>query len=81
MAVRRRRAKLRWMRRILLVASLAGVAIGAAAAGSGPAWKPLPKAPIVGRIAAGTVWTGREMIVWGGVARTGSIRDVGDGAA
>jgi hypothetical protein len=46
-----------------------------------PSWRPLPAAPIGGRIAAGAVWTGQEMIVWGGVARTGTIEPVGDGAA
>lgn len=44
-------------------------------------WRPLPKAPIVGRIGAGVVWTGEEMIVWGGVSRQGTIEPVGDGAA
>ena len=40
----------------------------------------MPKAPIVGRIGANAVWTGDEVIVWGGVARGGSIEAVGDGA-
>jgi hypothetical protein len=44
-------------------------------------WRPLPKAPIVGRIGAGVVWTGEEMIVWGGVSRRGAIEPVRDGAA
>jgi len=35
----------------------------------------------VGRIGAGAVWTGEEMIVWGGVSRRGTIEPVGDGAA
>lgn len=44
-------------------------------------WRLLPKAPIVGRIGAGVVWTGEEMIVWGGVSRGGAIEAVADGAA
>ena len=48
-----------------------------------PAWRLLPPAPIVGRIGAGVVWTGREVIVWGGLPRSGEARfeRVGDGAA
>lgn len=41
----------------------------------------MPKAPIVGRIGADAVWTGDEVIVWGGVARSRNIEAVGDGAA
>ena len=45
-------------------------------------WAPLPAAPIAGRIAAGAVWTGREMVVWGGVARgSGTPSAASDGAA
>ncbi len=48
-----------------------------------PTWQALPAAPIVGRIGAGVVWSGREMIVWGGLPSTGEIgmTVVGDGAA
>src|SRR4249919_3696805 len=46
-----------------------------------PTWQALAKAPIAGRIGAGTVWTGDEMVVWGGVVRAGSIEAAGDGAA
>lgn len=45
-----------------------------------PTWRALPTAPIAGRVAAGSVWTGREMIVWGGVAGTEKARP-SDGAA
>jgi hypothetical protein len=45
-----------------------------------PIWRALPVAPITGRIAAGSVWTGREMIVWGGLAGTEKAR-ANDGAA
>jgi spore germination protein GerM len=31
-------------------------------------WSPLPQAPLLGRIDPAGVWTGREMIVWGGEA-------------
>ncbi|MEA2272858.1 MAG: hypothetical protein QOI98_1566 [Solirubrobacteraceae bacterium] len=30
-------------------------------------WRPLPPAPIAGRTGEGVVWTGAEMIVWGGL--------------
>jgi len=35
-------------------------------------WRPLPKAPLAGRLGESAVWTGREMIVWGGVTRSGA---------
>jgi hypothetical protein len=68
------------------VAAVAVVAMAAAVAagcggGSSSSWKPLPKAPIAGRIGEGVVWTGKEMIVWGGVTRTGAVRPASDGAA
>jgi hypothetical protein len=47
-------------------------------------WKRLPAAPISGRIGEGVVWTGHEMIVWGGVSSpgiTGFPSPVADGAA
>jgi hypothetical protein len=47
-----------------------------------PHWTPIAAAPIAGRISEGVVWTGSEMIVWGGVARTAqSAEQAGDGAA
>ena len=47
-----------------------------------PRWTPIAAAPIAGRISAGVVWTGSEMIVWGGVHRSaGGGRQEGDGAA
>ena len=51
------------------------------AAPAPPTWRALPKAPIVGRISAGVVWTGDEVIVWGGGSRGGNIEAVGDGPA
>jgi hypothetical protein len=49
------------------------------------AWRALPKAPIAGRLGESAVWTGREMIVWGGVTRSGlgqrELRADSDGAA
>jgi hypothetical protein len=42
-------------------------------------WRSLPAAPIAARVDAATVWTGREMIVWGG--QTSSLQLRGDGAA
>jgi len=46
-------------------------------------WRALPPAPVAGRIGASVVWTGREMIVWGGVTRTasGQASARSDGAA
>ncbi len=50
-----------------------------------PAWRALPEAPIAGRIGAGVVWTGKEMLVWGGLPRPADpdapMERVGDGAA
>lgn len=46
-----------------------------------PAWRAIAEAPIAGRIGAGVVWTGEEMIVWGGISRTGDIQVEADGAA
>jgi N-acetylneuraminic acid mutarotase len=40
-------------------------------------WSPLPKAPLKGRLEPAAVWTGRSMIVWGGMAPP----RFGDGAA
>jgi hypothetical protein len=56
------------------------VALGSAASAVAPApWRRLPRAPIAGRISASVVWTGREMIVWGGVG--GHVPMRSDGAA
>jgi len=49
-------------------------------------WSPLPKAPLRGRVEANSVWTGTELIIWGGFdARTatpdGTWRGLTDGAA
>ncbi len=74
----------------ILVAALAvflGSTAGAATeqAASPRTWQPLPPAPIAGRLDASVVWTGREMIVWGGVTRPpighGQARPDSDGAA
>jgi hypothetical protein len=48
-----------------------------------PRWRPLASAPIDGRLSAGTVWTGDEMIVWGGFTRgpRGRFEVNRDGAA
>lgn len=44
-------------------------------------WIPMAKAPIAGRAGAATLWTGKEMLVWGGVTRGSVIREAKDGAA
>jgi hypothetical protein len=43
-------------------------------------WSELPKAPIAGRNGAATVWTGSEMVIWGGRPDL-SLKDFDDGAA
>jgi hypothetical protein len=42
-------------------------------------WRPLPPAPIAARSYAATVWTGTEMLVWGGVGPNSDMYS--DGAA
>ena len=68
---------------ITLLTSVAVGARGGQAASARPSWRLLPRAPIPGRLGASTVWTGREMIVWGGVARSvgGQAASRSDGAA
>jgi hypothetical protein len=68
-----------------LLGAVAGIFIGRAttkattsSTGALPSWQPLPRAPIDGRTFEGVVWTGTEMIVWGGVAHG---RALSDGAA
>ena len=41
-------------------------------------WKPLPRAPIASRSEYAAVWTGKQMIVWGGYS--GNTTVYGDGA-
>ncbi len=65
---------------LALLAGSAAKASGVDAAGS-PSWRPLPRSPIAGRIAASAVWTGKEMIVWGGMARSVNAGPRSDGAA
>ena len=45
---------------------------------AGDAWAEIPAAPIPGRLRAAAVWTGEELLVWGGSDRR---RDYADGAA
>ena len=71
---------------VALAAVVAGVFIGRATktgkeVAPWPSWQSLPNAPIAGRISPGVVWTGEEMIVWGGVVRSGKVREASDGAA
>ncbi len=60
--------------------SPAGVTTTRSVEQAAPTWSALPPAPIAGRIAAASVWTGREMIVWGGLSGTEKAR-TNDGAA
>jgi hypothetical protein len=83
----------RW--RAWLVAAAVAIAAFAAATGvfvgratkaveeAGPAasWQALPAASIVGRLGPSAVWTGTEMIVWGGYARSEDVGQKSDGAA
>lgn len=74
-------------RSALFALALAALVAGSTSASAGstgqpsPTWETMPKAPIAGRIDAGAVWTGDELIVWGGVVRGQTIEAVGDGAA
>ena len=47
------------------------------------AWRRLPRSPLTPRVEAAAVWTGRELIVWGGYDRLGrgALHTAGDGAA
>lgn len=44
-------------------------------------WESLPRAPIVPRVGAASVWTGNEMIVWGGLDPARAYQSLADGAA
>ena len=71
---------------VALAAAVAGVFIGRATkaaeeAGPAASWQALPAAPIVGRLGPSAVWTGTEMIVWGGYARSENVGQASDGAA
>jgi hypothetical protein len=54
-------------------------AAGAAYDPAADRWELLPEAPVPGRIGASAVWTGHEVLFWGGQAGAGTI--VADGAA
>lgn len=77
------------------VLALLLVALSAASCGSDPRpadeqgggrWRPLAEAPLSGRFLPAAVWTGREMLVWGGAECQGACDRLGsrthaDGAA
>ncbi len=78
----------RYLNSILGVLAAATVALmggwsAQAKASASSTWRALPPAPIAGRMDASTLWTGREMIVWGGVSRGahGQASARSDGAA
>jgi N-acetylneuraminic acid mutarotase len=54
---------------------------GAAYDPAGDRWEPLPAAPLAGRARARAVWTGRELIVWGGEGPEDHRAQFDDGAA
>jgi len=65
---------------VAIVAAISGFYVGRATkstapAGAQPSWQPLPQAPIAGRVNEGVVWTGDEMLVWGGTTKSGSTSD------
>ena len=70
---------------VVVAASVIGLLIGRATKGgeetSAAAWQSLPAAPIVGRLGPSAVWTGTEMIVWGGYARSEDVGQASAGAA
>jgi len=71
---------------VSVAAAVVGVLVGRATkAGEetrpAASWQPLPEAPIVGRLGPSAVWTGTEMIIWGGTARSGKIESGYEGAA
>ena len=51
------------------------LADGAAYNGANDAWRKLATAPLSGREAAATVWTGTEMLVWGGTTGQALLAD------
>ena len=55
------------------------LADGAAFDPATDAWKPLPKAPILGRDRHVAVWAGQELLIWGGCCA--ATRPFADGAA
>jgi hypothetical protein len=50
---------------------------------AGDGWTPLPRSPLEARTDAVAAWTGRELVVWGGVGagNRGNGRQLDDGAA
>jgi hypothetical protein len=45
-------------------------------------WSPLPQAPLLGRLDPTAVWTGSQLIVWGGAKPGGNVASAfSDGAA
>ena len=68
---------------MLPISLLLAIALGVPASTAGAddaAWRDIARAPIEGRIDAGVVWTGRRVLVWGGVHRGNTIEAVADGA-
>ena len=38
-------------------------------------WQPVPAGPLSGRVLHSAVWTGQEMLVWGGTAGDAGLAD------
>ena len=70
---------------VVLAAVAAGVFIGRVTKTgnertAAASWQALPRAPIVGRLSPGAVWTGKKAIIWGGYARSENVGQASDGA-
>ncbi|MDH5332802.1 MAG: hypothetical protein OEW65_02890 [Thermoleophilia bacterium] len=67
---------------VAVVAAAAGIVIGRATehVAAPLSWRPLPQAPMAGRLSGGEVWTGTEMIVWGGAAPGAGVSSSGGAA-
>ncbi len=82
-AARRRLGRAPAVLASLVIAVAAGFAAGrwSGTDEERPTWRPLPAAPIPGRAGAAAVWTGREVLVWGGRSATVTRTPGRDGAA
>lgn len=43
-------------------------------------WSALPRSPLRGRVNAAAIWTGTEMVIWGGNRQSAGVGDFADGA-
>jgi N-acetylneuraminic acid mutarotase len=64
---------------VLLAASACGAGDGGSRPSAGAGWRQLAASPLSPRIGHSAVWTGSELLIWGGRTTGGSPK--GDGAA